>query len=109
MEAPAQKLGWRLALPGAAEGRSPARGWSATEVRSDRTPEPAQTKAREGSLPPGPCQAVPYSALTLIVLFRFLSTMWIAQARHGSKECTVRSTSSGFSGSAIGVPTSAAS
>src|SRR5664280_334356 len=37
------------------------------------------------------------------------STTWTPQAIHGSKECTVRRISSGCSGLATGVPTSAAS
>jgi len=37
------------------------------------------------------------------------STVWMAQARHGSKEWTVRSASSGFLASAMGLPTSDAS
>lgn len=50
-----------------------------------------------------------HSAFTRTTSPPLPSSMWMAQARQGSKECTVRITSSGFSGSATGLPTSDAS
>ncbi len=50
-----------------------------------------------------------YSAFTRASSCPAPSTVWMAQARHGSNECTVRSASSGSFGSAMGLPTSEAS
>ncbi len=43
-----------------------------------------------------------HSAFTRTISAPLPSSVWMAQARHGSNEWTVRSTSSGFSGSATG-------
>src|SRR5512139_703486 len=50
-----------------------------------------------------------HSTLTREISFPSVSTVWMAQARHGSKEWMVRSTSSGRLGSAMGLPISDAS
>ncbi len=50
-----------------------------------------------------------YRAFTLTVSFPSGSSIWTAQAMHGSKEWIVRSTSKGFSASAMGLPINEAS
>lgn len=50
-----------------------------------------------------------YRTFTCAISCPSSSTVWMAQARHGSKEWTVRSASSGFFASAMGLPTSDAS
>ena len=50
-----------------------------------------------------------HSALTRTISPPAPSSMWMAHARQGSNEWTVRITSSGFSGSATGLPISEAS
>ena len=50
-----------------------------------------------------------YRAFTFTISFPCGSTMWMAQAKHGSKEWTVLSTSRGLSGFTTGLPMSAAS
>jgi len=50
-----------------------------------------------------------HNAFTLAISFPSTSTVWTAQARHGSNERTVRINSSGSFASATGLPTSDAS
>src|SRR5580700_973374 len=47
-----------------------------------------------------------HRTFTDAIFFPSGSKVWHAQAMQGSKECTVRKTSSGFSGSAMGLPSS---
>src|SRR5574337_338882 len=50
-----------------------------------------------------------HRTFTVAIVRPSTSSVWQAHAMHGSKECTVRRISSGFSGLAIGVFSSAAS
>src|SRR3954464_10710508 len=50
-----------------------------------------------------------HNAFTFAISVPSTSTVWMAHARQGSKECTVRISSSGRCGSATGLPTSDAS
>jgi len=67
-----------------------------------------RTKKKGRESPPGPvddCEETsPYSTFTFAISFPSGSRVWMAQARHGSKEWTVRRTSRGLSVSAIGFP-----
>jgi hypothetical protein len=62
---------------------------------------------------PGPVsgagRGAPQSTFTRATSFPLASWVWMAQARHGSKEWTVRRASRGLSGTAMGLPTREAS
>ena len=57
----------------------------------------------------GPLPVARHSAFTRAISWPSPSTVWMAHARHGSNECTVRSASSGFLASTMGFPTRLAS
>ena len=86
----------------------------AVVARTTRAMSTSKRKGRGSRSPPrdltpeGRGEAA-YSTLTLAISLPSASCVWMAQARHGSKEWMVRSASSGLSATAMGLPTREAS